>query len=43
MHPYVLGEIACGSIGNRQSILGLLDSLPTSVVASRSEVLDFIE
>ena len=43
MHPYVVGEFACGSLSNRRAIIGLLESLPTTVIASKSEVLDFIE
>jgi hypothetical protein len=43
MHPFVLGEIACGSLRDRQSILGLLRDLPAAVVAQGDEVLHFIE
>lgn len=43
MHPFVLGELACGNLKNRQKLLGLLDDLPFAVVASDDEVLSFIE
>jgi len=43
MHPFVVGEIACGSLRDRQSILGLLQDLPAAVVAHGNEVLHFIE
>ena len=43
MHPFVVGEIACGSLRNRQSILELLQDLPAAVVADSDEVLLFIE
>ena len=43
MHPFVVGEIACGSLADRSAILELLQDLPTSVVAEREEVLGFIE
>ena len=43
MHPFVLGEIACGSLKDRQTILALLGDLPSAVVASGGEVLAFIE
>lgn len=43
MHPFVVGEIACGSLRARQSILELLQDLPPAVVADSDEVLQFIE
>jgi hypothetical protein len=43
MHPFVVGEIACGSLRDRQSILELLQDLPATVVAQSDEVLQFIE
>ena len=43
MHPFVVGEIACGSLHDREAILELLQDLPTVAVAEGSEVLGFIE
>ncbi len=43
MHPFVLGEIACGSLRRRESVLGLMRDLPAAVLASPDEVLHFIE
>jgi predicted nucleic acid-binding protein len=43
MHPFVVGEIACGSLRDRESILELLQDLPPAVVADSDEVLRFIE
>ena len=43
MHPFVLGEIACGSLADRSSILDLLRELPSSLVADGDEVLGFVE
>lgn len=43
MHPFVVGEIACGSLNDRASILELLGDLPAAVVAEGEEVLGFIE
>jgi predicted nucleic acid-binding protein len=43
MHPFVVGEIACGSLRDRRSILELLQDLPAAVVADDDEVLQFIE
>ena len=43
IHPWVIGEIACGNLRNRNQILDLLQGLPAAVVASDSEVLLLIE
>lgn len=43
MHPFVVGEIACGSLSDRSSIVELLEDLPAAVVAEGQEVLTFIE
>lgn len=43
MHPFVIGELACGNLAFRQEILRLLRNLPTAAKASDSEVLQFIE
>ena len=43
MHPMVVGELACGSLKNRDEILELLQSLPKSHYASDVEVLHLIE
>jgi predicted nucleic acid-binding protein len=42
-HPFVVGEIACGSLGDRGSVLELIQDLPSAVVADDHEVLAFIE
>lgn len=42
-HPFVIGELACGNLKNRQEILTLLQLLPQSTQASQEEVLQFIE
>jgi predicted nucleic acid-binding protein len=42
-HPFVVGELACGNLQNRNQILSLLQSLPMSITAEHEEVLDFIE
>ncbi len=41
-HPFIVGELACGNIKNRNEILSLLQALPMSVVAEHAEVLEFI-
>jgi len=43
MHPFVLGELACGNLGDRAEILELLGRLPFAPVAADAEVLAFIE
>lgn len=42
-HPFVIGELACGNLKNRQEILPLLQFLPQSKQASQEEALQFIE
>ncbi len=42
-HPFVIGELACGNLSNREEILMLLSSLPTVKIATHSEVLHLIE
>ena len=42
-HPFIIGEIACGTMKNRVQILSLLQSLPTAETAEHIEVLQFIE
>ena len=43
MHPFVLGELALGSLRNRQAILELLGQLPRAEMATDQEVLSLIE
>lgn len=43
MHPFVVGEIACGNLRDRKSLLELLRDLPAAVVATDDEVMQFIE
>jgi len=43
MHPFVVGEIACGRVSNRRVVLESLQELPTTPVASAAEVLHLIE
>lgn len=43
IHPMVIGELACGNLGNRDEVLRLLQDLPGVAVASDQEVLFLIE
>ncbi len=42
-HPFVIGELACGSIRNRGEVLRLLTDLPRVEPATDAEVLFFID
>jgi predicted nucleic acid-binding protein len=41
-HPMVIGELALGSLSNREEFLQLLADLPPMPVASHDEVLHFV-
>jgi len=43
MHPMIIGELACGNLKKRQSLLKLWNSLKLLPQASHEEVLYFIE
>jgi predicted nucleic acid-binding protein len=43
MHPFVLGELACGNIRNRGEILDLLRQLPSAHEATDEEARAFID
>ena len=43
MHPFILGELACGNLRNRTEVFSLLKDLPRAAVATDEEVLFFIE
>lgn len=43
IHPWVIGELACGNIKNRKELMLLLRSLPSIEAASDEEVLQLIE
>lgn len=43
IHPFIIGELACGNLSNRSEVLRLLRDLPHATIAADSEVLFFIE
>ncbi|HEX2959439.1 MAG TPA: PIN domain-containing protein [Chitinispirillaceae bacterium] len=43
LHPYVIGELACGSIRNRKLILSFLTALPSVPILTHSEYFAFID
>ena len=42
MHPFIVGELACGNLANRESNLELLSQLPAAAIAEHDEVLRFL-
>jgi len=42
-HPFVIGELACGGLGNRAEVLALIQALPTSPVLSQEEFLHVVD
>jgi predicted nucleic acid-binding protein len=43
MHPFVIGEVALGSLTDRAEVLELLQGLPSAAVAGPSETLLLID
>ncbi len=43
IHPFVVGELACGNLKSRRKIIELLRTLPTLPSATDDEALFFIE
>lgn len=42
MHPFIVGELALGSLSKRDLVLGALTLLPQAVRASHDEALHFL-
>jgi len=42
-HPFIIGELACGNLKNRNEILSLLQSLPMTPTIEFDEFLFFID
>jgi len=42
-HPFVVGELACGNLKNRQTVIELLQALPPVKSALDQEDMHFIE
>jgi len=43
IHPFVLGELACGNLTNRKEIVALLHALPYATKVEDDELLLFLE
>lgn len=39
VHPFVIGELACGNLNKRKEVLSLLQDMPHAPVATDEEVL----
>ena len=42
-HPFIIGELACGNLSNRDEILKFLSELPLAETATNKEVMHLIE
>lgn len=42
-HPFVIGELACGALRNRATVLELLAQLPSAASAAHDEVMHLID
>ena len=42
-HPFIVGELACGNLKSRTTILTLLEALPMAIAVEHQEALTFIE
>ena len=42
-HPFVIGELACGGLSDRDHVLALLAVLPQPPLAEHDEVLEFVD
>jgi predicted nucleic acid-binding protein len=43
VHPFIVGELACGNLRNRTRILADLQALPSAASATDGEVMQLIE
>jgi predicted nucleic acid-binding protein len=43
LHPFVIGELACGNLAQRERILAALAELPSAPALEPAQVLSFLE
>jgi predicted nucleic acid-binding protein len=43
IHPFVIGELACGSLKRRGEVIDLLSALPVVTTATHEEALQFVD
>ncbi|MDX8377389.1 MAG: hypothetical protein R8L53_05135 [Mariprofundales bacterium] len=39
MHPFIIGELACGNLQHRQKLLSLLNTMPTLTIVKEQDVI----
>lgn len=42
IHPFIIGELACGNLKNRDEILSLFSALPVAHMAEHPEVMQLV-
>jgi len=42
-HPYIVGELACGTLYNRGELLSMLNALPGAHLLEHGEILSFLD
>ena len=42
-HPFIIGELACGGMKNRNEIINLLNDLPLASQLEHDEIMEFID
>ena len=42
-HPYIVGELACGTPPTRKAVIGLLSALESAPVATQEELLSMMD
>ena len=42
-HPFVIGEMAMGSLANRKQVIALMNELQVTLTASNDELLRFVD
>lgn len=42
-HPFVIGELACGTLKDRRTVLDALDKLPKASVTTHTETMGFLD
>jgi hypothetical protein len=43
VHPFVIGELACGNLHDRERILALMAALPAAPVAEHEDVMQLLD
>ncbi len=43
VHPFIVGELVCGTLRNREEVLTLLQALPEAQAAEHEEVMRVVE